>query len=734
MGENLRILKPYLRGLPIIIAAMAIAYLCAAKYLNYVTPMYESTTKLRMADINEGVLNSNLYKDLDVFVSTNKIATEIEVLKSQVLLEKGLDALNFNTEIYRVGEIRTVELYDESPLMLWAEDIPEEFYDRRFDLQLLESGRYSLRYPDQQTVHARIGDTLALPQGRLAICYNDKLISQRPLLKVADRYQFQFLSRQTLVNKVQKDLDIMAVDKDVAVVRINYKSNNPKKAALLANKLAEVYIQDYVEARYKAAKVTVDFLEEQIALVSGKLANAEDRIQSYRNQQAITNIGQETETDLRKISQLKIQQVNLKMSLQAIEELEAYVKDGQERFLDLAPNFEAFTDLLSTEIIKNIKQLQAEKKDLLLTYTPQEESVQVIDRKIADLTAYLIESITNTRKNLETKYRLLSTAIEEAEKTFASVPEKEKMLTIMNREFNIYQQSYNFLNEKRIEAEIARAAKIAFHRVITPATTPKNPISPNKPIIKIVSALLGMFVAIAFIFVVHHLKAKVNDAHTIEENSLIPIAALTPRLRNHAEIKQHFQKMAAQLEIKELVKNGEMLCLSSFKANEGATFNGYQLALALARQERKVLLIDVANLMELSEKAAGEIDCTMQLVHVIHLADERFTHFSQDKLKAYLKKQCLPYDICLVVNETLGSQMSLLFMAAARVNLVTLDARLTPAKRILEMDLLQQEYKLSGVYFLLNRQGYNPTIWREILVCIVQQLRRLQPKRKLLWS
>ncbi|MBK7805834.1 MAG: hypothetical protein IPJ51_05995 [Saprospiraceae bacterium] len=55
---------------------------------------------------------------------------------------------------------------------------------------------------------------------------------------------------------------------------------------------------------------------------------------------------------MRKISQLKIQQTNIKMNLEAIHELNDYIARGKDNFLDLAPNFEAFTDLLSTEMVK----------------------------------------------------------------------------------------------------------------------------------------------------------------------------------------------------------------------------------------------------------------------------------------------------------------------------------------------------------------------------------------------
>ncbi len=75
MNENFRILKPFFRGLPIVVLSILIAILIAKKYLNYTIPMYESTAKLKLADIQEGVPSANLFKDLDVFASANKIAT-----------------------------------------------------------------------------------------------------------------------------------------------------------------------------------------------------------------------------------------------------------------------------------------------------------------------------------------------------------------------------------------------------------------------------------------------------------------------------------------------------------------------------------------------------------------------------------------------------------------------------------------------------------------------------------
>jgi len=729
MEDNFRSLKPYLRGFPIIVLAMVISFAVAKKYLTYVVPMYESTSKLRLADASEGVPSSNLFKDFDVFSTAYRIAAEIEVLKSDILLNKVLDELDFGLEIYRKGEMRVMELYHDSPILIDYVIKKQKAYDKRIGLFVVSDSTYYLQFPgSEKRYDGKMDEVLSLPNADYIISLNDSLLALKPYLDISDHYEFEILSRSKQLGLVKKNMDVIAVDKDVPVIRISYKWPNPLKTTKFANKLPEVYIADYIENKFRAANITVDFLTEQIDVALEKLSNAEYGIQNYRDIKGITNLRQETETNLRKLSQLKIMQINLKMSLEAIIELDNYIKNGKDDFLELAPNFEAFTDLLSTEMVKKLKVLQAEKKDLLLEYTPADPRVQVIDEKIKDITSYFVESISNTRRNLETKYEKLLTSIDLAEREFIGIPEKERLLAIMNRDFQIYQQSYNFLNEKKIEAEIAKAATIAFHRVLTPAQIPKRPISPNKPIITIVSVILGMFGAIVLIYIVHMIKAKVNDKQTIETDSLTAVEMLTPMFFNEQKKRYHFLQEAVQLEIKGLVTQNGIVCFSAFHRREGASFNARSLAQALAKQGRRVLLIDVDNTMNMFY---GDVNSTITLeenLDMIVLTDDSYNRYTKQKMEQYLKSFEVDYDILIVHNEMLKGQKSLLFMSIATANFISLDARLSPFKRIADSDLLKAEYNFENLKFVLNRYAFNPNVVREILHNINKFVRKILNK------
>jgi uncharacterized protein involved in exopolysaccharide biosynthesis len=706
MNENIRLLRPFFKGLPIIILVMILAFLAAEKYLEYITPMYESTAKLKLADNQEGVPSANTVKNLDAYTSTNKIATEIEVLKSSNLLEKTLKELPFSTEIYRKGKFKSIELFNNSPIIVETILKSEIVLDKRFSINVISEKEFTLSDPiDNREIQGTFGKPIAVVGGKFLITLNTIFIKSKKEVKIIDSYEFEFLSDQKLMDKINSNLDVTSVDKDVPVVRINFKSNVPEKTALFVNKLAETYIKDYIQAKFHDANATVDFIKQEINKSNNKLKISENNLQNYRDKKNIINVKQESETDLRRIAQLKIQQTNVKMSLDALKGLNKYIDTGKKNYLDLALNFEAFTDLLSTELVKNMKKLQAEKKDLLLVYTPENEKVKVIDAKLKDLIDYQIESIKNSQRDLQIKYTDLTRDIYQIESVFAGFPEKEKKLEILNREFNLYESAYNTLNQKRIEAEIAKSAKIIFHKIITPGEIPKKPFFPIRSVIIIVSVLLGMFGSVFVIYLVYFTRAKVNDAYTIEKNSFSPIAIATPFLQSAEKIKINFLKEAIQMELKGIIQEKNILVVSSFDDVKDHLFHSENFAKAFHEQGRKVLVIDATGQ---SEKFAEEID-------YIDYSDLKYLSYTKMAFQNDIEKISKNYDLCIINNQSIKEdRLALLFMSLATQNLFVLDSKKTSEKTIIKMELIKNEYQLPNMWFVLNKANYHPSIMVEL--------------------
>ena len=479
----------------------------------------------------------------------------------------------------------------------------------------------------------------------------------------------------------------MPVEKDIPVLRISYRSAVPEKAANVVNALSAAYIADYIEEKYKFADTTAEFLHHQLQDYSKKLSASEGAIEQYRDQKRIVNINQETETDLRKIADLKKQLASVKMNLNAVDSLRTYLGKGKEHFLELAPNFESFNDLLSTELVKKANELQRERRDLLTRYTPEYEKVKVIDDKIDDITQYLEESIKNTTNNLQIKYNDLQKTIDESEKAFDGLAMKEKNMGILERNFSLNEQIYRFLEGKRTEAEIAKAATISFHRVISPGEVPVNPVSPNATVIKVLAAILGMFGGIGIIYVIHTYKARVNNEETINRLSDSPIAVAVPYFKKESQIRPFFLRHALQMQIKGELNEGAVIAVSSFNSQEGKRFLTNGMATAIAQLVNQVVVLDAAQ--------------------VVNQAPAQW--------QAYLNDLKQKNTVVLVKNQSITEAAgSLIVMAQATVNLVILDSRRSKKACIPEADELKEKLQLSNMQFILNRTGYIPSLFTQV--------------------
>jgi uncharacterized protein involved in exopolysaccharide biosynthesis len=701
------VLRPLYRGLPVVIVFMVVAVSIAGRYLRYVTPTYESTTFIKLADNHDGASGTNLFRDFDVFATSNKISAEVELLKSGVLLEKAAKSIDLNVTVSRIGKINTTELYKNSPVMIVSRINNAEWVDRIFSLSI-NANKLTIISPDGKTHHTTFGQQITTSGGDILIVKNSELLATRPKLQIDGSYEFTINSINRQKEMIRSQLDVMSVDKEVPVLRISCRSAVPEKAADMANAVAMAYLNDFVETKFSVADTTKKFLDKQLESYGQRLSNSEDNIELYRDTNNIINIRQETETDLRKIADLKKQLISVQMSLSAVDSLHAAVSKGVDRFLELAPNFEQFTDLLSTEIVLKIKALQAEKKELLIRYTPEHEKVRLTDAKMEDLILYLRESISNSKTALQIKRFELEQGIRDAEAVFIGLPGRERKMNDLERDFSLNEQLYRFLHEKKTEAEIAQAARIAFHRIITVGDVPNKPVSPNTGLIKIISGLLGLLAAVTLIYIVHFQKARVNDADTFQRTTAQPLDTSIPFTKTAAEKQHFFRKWFVELELRNVVTAGKVIVISSTKSGEGKCYTAASLAAAAASAGYSVLLADTDGKI-----SAGDIPSGVDYVNAAGLREIQ----SKETLLRLMDSWKKSANLIIWKNaEADFNPDALNIMAAADTNFFLADSRITKRAAITAFDLRCSELKLPGTAYVLNRSDYTPSLIREVLL------------------
>lgn len=591
--QIVRIFTPALKGAPFIIGLVAICIFIASKIVYYATPLYECTGRMKLEDVNLGISNTNLYKDFDVFEHPGKIMTEVEVIKSSELIKRTVSSLPFDVTYYRIGKIRTTELFDESPFTVKYNLSNHLLYGEKFLLKIDQNLKLHLSFTIKgkpHNINTIFNEKIKLPGGEIEIFLNDSIIKNKANQDYTGEFYFTINSLEQMVSEVSKNLDVKELDKEIQIVRIIYKHPIPKKAMMLTNRHMEAYIEDGILFKQNVATKTVKFVDNQMAAIEKKLSDSEQDLERFRLAHKITNTRMEVETDLKKLAELKIQLTNLEMNLASLDTLNDYVNlKNPDEFLEKAPNYEGYGGLLYTELMKRIKSLQSDRKDLLQRFKPESDEIRALDEKINDVIKYIKQNIANARKSMEIQRDNIADAIYVCEEEFNDVPTKEKNMVILERNFQLNQAIFKFLNEKRTEAEIAKAATLSFHRIIERATLPEKPVSPKKTFTMLVFAFLGLLFGIILVYIYDAISARIKYKDQLEKSSNFPVLADIRFESTGKPSMNDFLSLATKLYIKSKEPMVYTVCSSIDK--EGKSFVSEKLTIAFAKMGIKSLCI-----------------------------------------------------------------------------------------------------------------------------------------------
>ncbi|WP_066759000.1 exopolysaccharide transport family protein [Crocinitomix algicola] len=698
------ILITLIKGSPIIIGCLAIGLFIANRVIRYSTPKFQSMAKIKLDDFKYGMSGNNLYEDFDVFTSENKIETEAEILKSHLLVGQTLDKLNIQYKIWRKGRLKTTLLYEDFPFSV---ELSPEFNLHNEPFEILISGdKISLKYPDSETTltSGKFNLPIQLDEENYIILRKNLKLLKKRKLDLNGVYLFEVPSRSKAIAEAQKDLDVKAIDKEIAVIRVVYKHENPKLAADFTNALCDAYINDYISSKSKAAEKTLTFIEERMQSISNNLSKAENNLEDFKIQNSVVNTLQETETGLREISKLRLQLINLETEQEATKDLEAYIATG-DYYEGTAINF-GFGDLVLTELVKKLKLYTDQKKDLLIKYTEQDEQVINVNAKIDDIENYIKEAVRRNLINLETKQKEISTALAELEQQFVNIPTREKEMRVLEREFMNNEMIYNFLFQKRLEAQIASQALMSFHRIIQPATISKKPVSPNKTLIIFVTGFLSILIGILFVFTRKSVSGKIMTKADVEKLSSIPVIGTVKR-----KSQTEFPQIAANL-VAKTKENQRTVLITSAVKKEGKTYLTTALADSFKKMGYTVAVLDF-NVHHSNKRSDFFIEELLQENNLegkdsITIGFKPNTEnasfvLAHKNFKSVIEAIQNKFDIVLI--DTPGSIITPdaeVLMQYANLGLYIVRSNVSKAQYTKSVDLLQEENPNCELYILLN--------------------------------
>ncbi|MEP7265424.1 MAG: polysaccharide biosynthesis tyrosine autokinase [Bacteroidota bacterium] len=717
------LLSPLAKRWYIIVICLLLSGVAAYRYMQVATPVYQASATIKIED-QTGITETKLFKDFDVFNQNNKTQTEVEVLKSRYLFERALQKLDFFVEYYRVNDMNTEELYHKSPFTVDFNLTGQNFNQQEFDIKHLGGERIHLSYNDgyhNKEVDARFGEQI---KGK---GWDITVKKSRPNgYSLSDSYRFIIYSKEALAMKMMNtDYIVRAVDKDVNIIKVYYKHPVPEKAMKLVNAVAQAYLEQGLNDKKDLASSTLDFINQQLEIVTQKLNDAQNAIKKYKVDHEIVNIPQQTDATFRMLSQLEIQKVDINMQLSMLANLSEYLRRNKEVNLS-GPEYSTIADPLFTESVSKLNNKLREKMTQTARYTENDPHILNLDGEISQLRDYLVESVNNTRKKLMIRQDEVLAAIGEQRASFDGVPEMESTLNELNRNFFLYEKVYNFLIEKRTEALITSQVNVSFNRILEVATLPYKAVAPVAAVVWGIAMFMGLLIGITIAYVRHYIKSSVSSREEMEKVSPIPFIGNVERFAKNTNGYNSFTALTTRILLTQPQQDSLVITVTSTKKGEGKTFIATGVARTMAAMDKKVLLVDmnpynptlnewfdIRNPQGMSDVYINKIN-----IHdVINITafpnldminsgtqESPMSHLiATQRTQDIIKELRSHYDVIVFDTPESGKYVDAIpFMKWSDLNLYVVKADETNKELIANAELVKEEYRLQEVYFVLN--------------------------------
>ncbi len=727
-GSIQSLLYPLKKRWYIVVICVMLSGIAATRYLYMATPEYQATATLKIESAQDGAAGTNLYRDFDVFKANAKVQTEVEVLKSRSLFEKALDKLDFYVEYYEQDELREKEVYRETPIRVDHSITDSSFSHQRYEFAWKDGDTFTLRYNAGGTTiekEGKFGEELCDRGVCIRVNKNDEYLKYHRS-SLSKPMSFEVYSRPALAAKLMnKDYIVKAVDKDVNIVKLYYTHNVPEKASQLVNAIAQAYIDQGIEEKQDLAGNTVDFINQQIAIVGRELEAARDAIKSYRVKNDIVNIPQETEATYKTLGELEIQKVDVNMQLSVLENMSDYLRRNKEIKFS-GPEYGTVIDQLFSESVSRLNGKIREREELMRKYTAENDRVKAVDTEIAQQKAYLVESINNTRRKLLLKQDELILAIDDQKASFKGLPEKESTLQELNRNYYLFEKVYNFLIEKRTEAIITRQVNVSFNRVLESASTPAVPVAPREDVIWGIALFLGLITGIALAYFRHYMKPSVHTPEDFGPDSNIPVIGQVQQFKKDEPAYKAFTALSTRILMNKPEQKSLVITVTSTRKGEGKSFIAAQLARTLAAQDKKVILLDLNtyhprlgewfetrndNGMKDIYTHQSTLQDAIQLTSIPNLdvipagsSEQPIGHLvATQRTRDIIEELRGQYDAVIIDTPEVGEYTDAIpFMKWSDLNLYVVRADSGRTELVANAEMVKEEYRLEEVYYVLN--------------------------------
>ena len=614
-------INAYLRHWPWIIMSMLFFVIVGFIYLRYTTKQYQATAKILIKDTQGGGGFSELAAlgDIDVLGSSfNTVENEIEVLKSNKLINEVVEQLDLNITYSAVGNIKSAQVYNESPVNLTVlNDSIGYFLSKSVEMKIqnIDEERFKL--------YNIAGEDLGIRSYGTAFTYNDLDIILLPnkfdstfnrnglKRNIGNSWKELFITirpiRET-TESILSRLNVIKTDRRGSVLELSLQDNIKRRAQDILNTLISVFNSDAIKDKNEVAQNTAQFIDERLAAIRQDLDSLERGIENFKTNQELTDLVAESQINLTSKLGISREVIVAETQLNIAENLKQRLSRDKVELIPENVGLENL-DIQSSSASYNLLVQQYTK--FSKNSTQDNPIVKNLLTQINSLKEAILLTLDNVIFSLNMKKNSLKGELNTVSGKISNIPEKERVNRDIERDRLVIEAIYLLLNEKKETTAISLAVTAPKAKIVDYAIAAPNPISPKPKLIYLGSLIVGLFIPILILYGKSLFYDKIESRKDIQQSlPEVNILGEVPKLESdsldfiqpndRSVLAESFRIIRTNLQYKLNAVNHndtKIILVTSTVKGEGKTLVSYNTANTFAYSGKKVLLIggDIRN-------------------------------------------------------------------------------------------------------------------------------------------
>ena len=576
-------------------------------YIKLTNPLYVVSTSILVPENSDGLNMQNLFQGT-VDLPKNNIYNQIEIIKSYYTISQALVNLNWRTSWYSKDLFIWRGIYKQEPFDV--QEAPNFINPKRIAIYITPTfgDNFIVRVEGEVKQNNAITNVKFEESGVYGRPFTNKYFNFTLLKKVNNfenpggNYYFVFNDLNDATINYRGRLNANLKDKKSDIIECSIVGEEPYKEVEFLNELIRVYTEGKMDFQNEAQRRSLDFINAQLTGISDSLNTASTKFTEFRSKNNVIDLGAEGTLVMNNLKEIESESARSQMQLDYFQNLLKYLDNASELNQLVSPSVVGIEDVSLNSLVLKLGQLYNRRQVVSFSAKENNPTLVMIDKELNQTRNQLNENLRNLIDNATRNINSQKERQNKISVQLNKLPQKEQQMVNIQRQFDLTNEIYTFLLQKRAETNISLASSIPDVQVIDvarPQTARR--IGLSNMMILIIGLSFGIMFPLAYVLIVNYLDDRIFTQLDLEKNTVIPILGNIMHSINISDLVVHenpksniaesFRVLRTNLQFMLTGPSGKVISVHSTNPGEGKSFSSINLATILAMNNNKVLII-----------------------------------------------------------------------------------------------------------------------------------------------